>query len=93
MKNDGGPDLTIRARDDGARLRSVFEVVISDSFWHKLYAGMAMQGLLAAQAGKECEDCASEEQIAAIAGSQADAMLAERDKPDGREAVGPDVEG
>lgn len=43
----------------------------------ELFAAMAMQGLLAAQAGKQCEDCLTEDHLAAIAAHQADALLAE----------------
>lgn len=53
MPDDGGPDVVIKqlvpATGDNIYEVTQFRVRFTDDFWHRLYAGLAMQSIVLAQ--------------------------------------------
>ena len=103
MAKDGGPDVVIRLKDEGVasdnknKRTGVVMVQLSDAFWHRMYAGLAMQSIVLAQCthAKYTEavvssvlanESASVEAHAAhaadVAAGYADAMIAHEIKED-----------
>ena len=94
---DGGPDVVITLRDAGVasdnKRTGVIAVQLSDAFWHKLYAGLALTyvgnlKMQAASLGAPLEENDwTQSGIAELAYDIADAMIAHeaKDKEDDSE--------
>lgn len=85
--NDGGPDVEIL--DGEGRLENCMR--FSDAFWHRLYAGLAMQATINAQLTNDDiraanvklareEKCSVAGLCAAVSYEYADALLAELER-------------
>jgi hypothetical protein len=73
MPDDGGPDVMVYSHKAmfGEQHKGQYEIKFTPAFWHRLYAGMAMQGMLSGG----WEDPPST--IAVLAWAQADILLLE----------------
>jgi hypothetical protein len=73
--NDGGPDFEIAGYDAEHGRDVVYHVHVTDRFWRKLYAGMAMQGYIS-----NCDLAMDCDALGLHSYEVADALIAQRDK-------------
>ncbi len=76
MTDDGGPDVVIETQQVtiGDEHRGTYKIKCTPDFWRKVYAGLAMQGMVAATGAED--GWPAQHATADRAFSYADAMIA-----------------